>query len=292
MRIFLSTKKLMFAFWLSFFLLFGSGWPASPLIAGAWTPSQGGLYFKLSASSFRSSANFNADGDRIDLFADLPGQFSKFRDEGIFAYFEYGLTNRLALYGSLTYKQIEQRTKTAVIDVSIENDGFADVDLGLRYRLTEGPNIWSIAFLAKLPYLYDDDDFFALGNGQEDFEARVLYGRSLNHGFYAGLEGGYRLRLEDPSDEYRYLGEFGWSGGGLYARTKLDGIKAVDSFADQASVAINPLLAQQFDLDKLELTLGWKLSTRWHLEYTFMDTLSGKNTADGTNHQMSVVFSR
>ena len=131
------------------------------LFSGAWTPEKGKVYLKLSANRFTSTANYNMDGDSIDPFAGDPDQYSRFTDRNLSVYFETGLTNRLALFGSLSYKDIEQRTVTNFIDVGIENSDLSDLDLGLRYRLTEGPNVFSVAFMAKLPYLYDEDNFFA-----------------------------------------------------------------------------------------------------------------------------------
>ncbi|MDJ0841994.1 MAG: hypothetical protein QNK37_36155 [Acidobacteriota bacterium] len=261
-------------------------------IAGAWTPGKGKTYLKISANLFESYANYDIDGNIVDPFEGRPGEFSRFRDENLFVYFETGLSDRLALFGSLTYKDIEQKTVTEFFEVSATNSGLADAEIGLRYRLRQtGRNVWSVSLLAKLPYFYDDDDnFFELGNGQEDFEGRILYGRSLPHGFYAGLEAGYRVRLEDPSDAYRYLAELGWSGGKVYARAKYDGNISVDD-ADEVGGFSNPILNPQFDLESLELTLGYSFTRIWHLEYSYTDTVSGKNTAEGDNQQVAVVLS-
>lgn len=261
---------------------------APAVFAGAWTPRQGETYLKVAGNIFKSSANFDLEGNRFDPFEDLPDQYSHFRDENLTVYFETGLRDDLALFGSLAYKRIEQETRTATFLVGVDNKGFADVDLGLRYRIANGANVWSVALLAKLPYLYDETDFFALGNGQEDIEARLLFGRSLKRGFYVGMEAAYRFRLEDPSDEYRLLGEAGWSRDKVYSRAKLDVIRSVDDF-DSASMLSNPILSPQFDLTKLELTAGVRLNARWNLEYSYTDTLDGKNTADGHNNQLAVV---
>jgi len=262
---------------------------APSLRAGAWTPEKGKTYLKLAATQFSSLANFDVNGNRFDPFEDFPDRYSRFRDRNLSVYFETGLTHRLALYGTAVYKEIEQRTVLGFIEpVGVENSGFGNVELGLRYRLNQGPDVWSVALLAKLPYLYDEDELFSLGNGQEDFEGRLLYGRSLGRGFYAGLEAGYRLRLEEPSDEYRFLAELGWSQGRFYTRAKLDGYRAVDDFEAQTGFS-NPILSLQFDLTRLELTAGVDLGRGWSLEYTYADTLDGKNTAAGNSSQWAAV---
>ncbi|CAM2005289.1 hypothetical protein [Acanthopleuribacter pedis] len=261
-----------------------------PLQAGAWTPDKGKTYLKFSANLFKSDANFNAAGDSIDPFEDFPDQYAKFRDENLSLYFEHGLTSKLAVFGSFTHKDIEQSLKNAFFEISAGNKDFTDFELGVRYQLTEGPNVWAVAFTAKLPYLYDEDDDIPLGNGQEDYEVRGLYGRGLGKGFYAGAELAYRFRTEDPSDEVRFLGEFGWRYKRFYARTKLDVIRAVDDI-DGGTNFGNPLINPSFDLTRVELTAGVSIHKNWFLEYTFTDTLDGKNTADGFNNQWALVVS-
>ena len=258
--------------------------------AGAWTPQKGKIYLKLAANRFQSSANYNIDGDRFDPFADFDDRYSRFEDRNISLYVEYGVTDRFALIGNLIYKDISQRTKLPNLEVGTDNNGFADVDLGFRYRLTNGANVVSVGFLAKLPYFYDDDDnFFQLGNGEEEFEGRLLYGRSLGRGFYAGLEAAWRFKSGDPSDDYRYLGELGYSYKRFFTRSKLEGIYSADSFETSSRFG-NPLLEPRYDLTTLIVTAGFQLTQRIYLEYSYSETLAGKNTADGANNQIGISF--
>ena len=259
----------------------------TPLVfGGAWTPEKGGLYLKLSANNFESDSSFNVTGDQVPAVG-------TFTDEHLALYFEWGLTDRIALFGSQTYKRIEQRNTSAGISLAIDNSGFGDTEIGVRYNFSRSQYPLSFALIAKLPYLYDDDDFLALGNHQEDLEGRLLYGRSLGKYAYMGLEAGYRYRTDDPSDEYRYLIEFGLSPTPwLYMRSKLDGIQSVDDPAASGSSFGNPTINQAFDLNKLELTVGVSLSQRWHVETTYTDHISGKNIAADRNIQLGVVFSR
>lgn len=261
--------------------------------AGAWTPEKGFTYLKFSANLFQSFANFDIEGNRIEPLEDSPDEFSRFRDENLAIYFEYGLLDRLAIFGNITYKKIEQVTRLQVIpeDISATNEGFADVELGLRYQLTTGPNVFSVSFLAKLPYLYDDDEtFFKIGNAQEDLELRGLYGRSFARYFYGGVEAAYRWRLDAPSDEYRYLLELGHTSPKFfYARIKYEGIESRGTFQPSTGLS-NPLLNPQFDLNSLEISAGVQFNRTWAVEYTYTDTLSGKNTAEGYNHQYALIL--
>jgi len=159
--------------------------------AGAWVLERGKSYTKVGVSDYSASDFF---GDNADL--------GEFEGTSISYYGEWGLGNNLGLFTSILYQDIRQ---TDSAGVAVRNDGLGDLDIGVKYQWQAEPFVLSTQFLAKFPYLYDDDDALPLGNGQEDFEAKVLIGKSLGALGYFGLELGYRFRTDDPSDEIRYL---------------------------------------------------------------------------------------
>ena len=255
---------------------------AASLLAGAWTPKRGALYLKLSTTDFESTRSFNQNGDEENDFA-------LFEDLTTSLYFEYGLRDDLGVFGSVNYKEIRRSLTSAGVSVGISESGFSDVDLGLRYNLLSGKHVLSAALMAKLPYLYEDDPFFPLGNRQEDLEARILYGRGL-HPFYFGFEAGYRWRLEEPGDEVRLLGEAGLSvGNNFYFRTKLDSTNTRGNFSEPAGFG-NPAVTPSFDLLKMEFTAGWKIKNSWSVEASYNDLIEGRNTAAGDTLQVAVVW--
>ena len=157
--------------------------------------------------------------------------------------------------------------------------------------------------LFKAPYLYDQDSELPLGNGQEDFEGKVLFGKSFGDLGYGGLELGYRVRTEDPVDEFRFLVEYGFDvSDKVYLRTKLDGIHAAGSsdILDSTDAVdtdspffvestLNPQLPLEFDLGRLEYTAGYKLSDKFAAEITGTTAIYGDNTLSGTNIQFAIV---
>jgi len=135
-----------------------------------------------------------------------------------------------------------------------------------------------------------------LGNGQEDFEGKVLFGKSFGALGYGGLEVGYRFRTEAPVDEFRYLVEYGFDlNDRTYLRTKLDGIHAASSsdvdnnLPLTAATALNPQLPLEFDLGRLEYTAGYKFSDTLAGEITGTTAVYGDNTLKGTNIQVALV---
>ena len=151
----------------------------------------------------------------------------------------------------------------------------------------------SLQGLLKIPEAYDADDVPPVGNGQYDFEVRALYGKSLYpKPFYYGLEGGYRFRAEEPSDEWKYLIELGYTASDtVYLRTKLDGTMSAKN-ADDAPPDFtgNPTLAPDFDLGKLELTAGYTIKKNMYLEFTVTPTIYGRDTAVGNTFGIAFIY--
>lgn len=252
--------------------------------AGAWTQEKGKLYDKLTFNFYYASKNFDPDGGKRDFAGG-----GTFRDYNLNNYMEYGLTNDLTLINSLVYKRIDKNDAQA----DLTTWGVGDIDLAARYKLAEGTwGLLSVQALLEIPSAYDKNDRLPLGNGQFDYEGRLLYGRSLYPYIpgYFNLELGYRFRDGDPSDEFRYLVEFGVDvTRSLYARMKLDGIYSIDN-GNRYGYDGNPTTTNNFDLGKLELTAGYKFAPAWGAEFTVTPSLYGQNTAAGTNFALGLFY--
>ncbi|MBJ6725143.1 hypothetical protein [Geomesophilobacter sediminis] len=256
---------------------------ATPSRAGAWTEAKGGYYDKFSFNYYYSDESFGSDGKRSNSALD-----GKFHDRNLTNYLEYGITDRLTVINSLTYKWLRNEYDATVT----RGDGLGDVDLGVKYKLIDSPKggIVSSQLLVKIPGAYSKTDQLPLGNGQYDTELRLLYGRSLYPAVpgYANLEFGYRWRAGDPSDEIRYLVEFGVDlTRALYARTKLDGTLSVDN-GKMLDGNGNPTATNNFDLGKLEVALGYKITENWGVEATYTPSLYGQNTAAGATYSVGI----
>jgi len=258
---------------------------ATASFAGAWTAKQHAFYEKLAFSFYYSNETFDKTGRR----GDMPNN-GKFTDYNISNYFEYGLFDSLTVINSLAYKWLENDT-----DQSLSKGyGLGDVDLGVRYKLLDSDKIGIVStqMLVKIPGTYDKMDPLPLGNGQFDTEIRLLYGRSLYPWIpgYANVELGYRWRAEDPSDEVRYLIEFGVDiTKSMYTRAKLDGTLSVDN-GKKTDGSGNPTATNNFDLGKLDIALGYKLTPAWGVEVSYRPDIYGQNTAAGANYSLAVYY--
>lgn len=244
--------------------------------AGAWTLAEGKLYDKVSLNYYTTKPNFT--------------------DTNLGNYIEYGLADTISLINSIYYKQIRNTYDSAATSTitTTTTSGIADIEIGLKQKLAEGSyGILSHQAVAKIPGPYDKNGELPLGNGQFDAEYRLLYGLSLWRLFpgYANFEVGYRYRAEAPSDEFRYLAEIGVNiTKQLYARVKLDGITSLNNADNVSDKSGNPTTIYQFDLQKLDTALGYKLTDTWGLELGYTPTLYGKNTAEGTSYSVGVTY--
>lgn len=273
-------KKANLLFLLTVLLLHTSGGES---FAGAWTAPQGSFYEKLGFNYYYSHESFDPKGGRTGASA------AKFSDYNLTNYFEYGVTNDLTVINSLTYKWLESTSGAAKTSA----DGLGDVDLGVRYKLFEGSaGIFSTQALVKVPGAYGQSDPLPLGNGQFDTELRLLFGRSLYPFLpgYANVEAGYRFRAAEPSDEIRYLVELGFDiTKDLYTRGKLDGILCMNNGVKRNSSG-NPTAANNYDLGKLDLALGWKVTPSLGVEIGYRPDIYGQNTAAGANYSFAVYY--
>jgi len=249
--------------------------------AGAWTAKQGDTYLKGAVNYFDTSSRFGPEGT-----------FENFQNLNFNVYLEHGLKDDLTFFATGSYTDLENRSD----GIETSGNGVGDIDVGLRYRLVDGPVIVSVQGLFKAPYLYSENAELPLGNGQEDFEGKLLFGKSFGDLGYGGLEVGYRVRTDDPVDEFRYLVEYGFDlNDRTYLRTKLDGIHAASSsdtdlgLDTPLAVAVNPQLPLEFDLGRLEYTAGYKFSDTIAAEITGTTAVYGDNTLRGTNVQFAIV---
>jgi hypothetical protein len=304
---------------MTFFLL---GVLPSSAWAGAWCMKEGSVYSKLSYNYYFTVDTFDDDGHKH-----RNPNGSNFRDENITWYNEYGLFDNFTLFASVPYKMLYSKVRSIepvgdakrLKRTSDRYDGLGDVDLGVRYGLLKDPVVLSLQFLTKVAWFYDGDEDVPPGNNQNDYELKMLLGKSLwPFPGYCGLELGYRWRTSAPSDEYRYLVEFGMNPTKKCSfRVKLDGIasvknaslpgqkptvssyidydtgqliKTVSAPAGAGAAFTNPSLGYEYDLGKLELTLGYQQNKNWSFEFTYTNYPYGESIAAGDQYSLALVY--
>lgn len=258
---------------------------AATAFAGAWTHEQGNSYHRFAVNYYNTDREFDKSGDSRSMVNN--GQF---RDFNLNYYMEYGILDRFTFLTSLYYKDLKRSDDY----VTTDSDGTGDADFGLRCNLFNGnAGVVSLQGLLKTGEFYDKDDALPLGNGQNDYELRLLYGRSLWPFIpgYMNLEAGYRWREDAPSDEFRYLLEVGSDlGKDFYCRAKLDAIIGMENGDDVTDAYGNPASTLEYDLTKLDLTVGWRMTKTMGLELGCAPAVWGENTAKGETWTIALTF--
>ena len=253
--------------------------------AGAWTQKKGAGYHRLAGTYYVSDHDFDHRGD-----ARPSKDHGEFIEYAINYYGEYGLWDSVTVFGSLYYKDMEREDDYMTYSTS----GVGDMDLGLRFQLYNGKlGVISLQGLVKLSAFYDEDDPMPLGNGQNDYELRLMMGRSLWPVVpgYINLEAGYRLRDEDPADEFRCLIEVGTDlGQKCYLRAKLDALVSIKNGDTATDNWGNPTHTLEYDLAKLDMTFGMKLTPALALELGCTPAMWGENTSKGTTYTIALSF--
>ena len=256
---------------------------ALPARAGAWTQAKGRLYNRLAGNYYGSSSEYDTEGDRRNI-----PFHGNYKELNLTDYAEYGLTNRLTIFGAVVLKKLQLENDIRITRTT----GLGDIDAAFRFKLAEGSaGVASIQALVKIPSGYELDVPLPLGNGEFEYDAHFLWGRSLWPLLpgYCGAEVGYRWRSGEPEDEYRYLLEVGSDlGKHLYARSKLDGVKGTKSGA-AVDINGNPTIRNAYDLGTLDLTLGGRLGANWFLEAGFAPSLYGRTTTAGSRWSLALA---
>jgi len=291
---------------------------AGTVWAGAWTMPAGKLYTRMAYSEYEAQRYFYEDGTTKayapnDVYKNKRRDFD-YDEQTWSLYSEYGLMEGLTLIGSIDYKETEwtyQSTGRKMVDGQLvtfdsgvdktaKASGVSDLKLGMRYRLlATDSGALSVQALYKSGEFYDEKDQnlatdIQLGDGQDDLEIRLQFGQSTYPLFpgYFNVEAGYKWRTQEYSDQFVYLIEAGMDLGKLvYVRTKLDGTESIGNGDDGPRGKFTEIDSNPYesDLGKLEITAGYKLSSRFALEASYFNELYGASTTKGETWSVALA---
>ncbi len=147
-----------------------AGGGASPAWAGAWTVPRNRWYAEYFSRYFGAKHDFDARGNsgrkpKTAVFRDIRHEWK----------LEYGLTDRVNLLASVPYQSSHYRDD----NTDLLNTGVGDVYVRTKLRLSTAPAVSSLQFSWKIPSAYDPNVSPALGDGQVDFDSRVLISKAF-----------------------------------------------------------------------------------------------------------------
>ncbi|MFZ5863927.1 MAG: hypothetical protein ACOYXR_13940 [Nitrospirota bacterium] len=252
---------------------------ASPAWAGPWTVAEGEAVVSMTYIQTEFDRFYNVDRERRTL----PGPI-RHRDAVL----------------TLTYGFIEDWD--AAIQVSrydaerlfpgneAAQSGLGDSRFGIKHLVYHGAIDVAAQAGIKLAGRYDADVIHSPGDGQTDFEARVLGGKFWDRAF-VDLEAAYRLRLGPVSDEYEILLDAGyaitsWLHGRLFSRL-VDARTGVGS-TDDPNVELR--LTEE-DTLSLGGAISLRLLSGLELTLQYTTVVAGRNTPIRPDLGVSVAYS-
>ena len=246
------------------------------LWAGAWSQAPGSYYAKVSGLFYRSEDVFNDMGKRAPMGMDGEA----FRAAQSFLYLEYGLRERLTLVGTTNAGRLVGE------DQFIESTtwGIGDVELGLKYQLTQKPLIVSPQLVFKIPTGYNADFAPAMGTGKFDAEARLLLSRSLYPlPVYFSAEMGYRLRGGAYSDQVPNLIEAGVTPHRrFFAKAFLSGTNTRSKIASEDVGVVGLAQVSEGDFVKFGGQLAIGVTGPLWVDILYESVVDGENIGAGT----------
>jgi len=257
---------------------FSSGWPTGKkkwVLIPTW--------YQYLASSYR-------DPFSKALFYPSQGLYSSAL---LKMYWEYGLTNKLDLVGSIPYYLIRYKDQ----QVNQHQEGFADMELGLRYNLVNVDNrsFLSIQATGEVPAYHNDSLRVPfIGFADPGAEARLMYSGNRKAGvkdWYFNAEAAFR----EYFDQHGGISQASLlASAGLYLdRSNLVSADLSGTRSYSNSSAFNPLNLNgntNFFFLKATLTYGHRISpVLWAYGGVFHD-LYGRNTGIGKGFTLMLIY--
>jgi hypothetical protein len=251
--------------------------------AGPWTPARGHGQVIVGWTFYETHDEFTKGRDRVPF--EWAGRFRKVE---VNPYFETGLTDRVALVGSLFASQQDFTNSWGQLD----NAGLGDTELGLRYRLT-GPRaltVMAVQGSVKVPTGRTSGGI-ALTNGQTDVQGTFSIGGSIGRGerpAFWSVDAGYRYRARSPADEVRVdaaLGAYVHRRVQLLAQAStITGLRNEGSHGP----AFNPTLTPDYDLYRVTGSAIVRVASHLKAQAGGFVHAWGRNTGAGAGALASI----
>lgn len=249
-----------------------------PLFAGAWAQPKGHYYTKLTLIYSKADGLYGLN---------FPAEFN---DYALYFYGEYGLLDRATVILSLPSIK---RSINEANSVRGTTTGYlaGDFEVQAKYQFLDRPVVASALVGTKIPTIYKIEDFPPLGNGETDFDARLLLGASL-YPIPAYLTGdiGYRFRGGDFVDEINFNFEAGYTFYEKYlVRFATTGIRSTKDSNGESNLLGFPLAQKQY---RVGGGIIYKLSPNFEFDITYLNTIAGDNIPKANELFVGIAFKK
>ncbi len=248
-------------------------------VAGPWTVVEGEVLVSLSQFMSEFDQFYNTDKEKFDL-PDNVVNYDSILDV------TYGFTEDWE--ASIRFKGFKSsRNFTGDED---SQAGFGDGWLKLKHHFFHGFVDAAAQVGIKWPGSYDAKEINSPGDGQTDFEMRLLFGKFWDR-FYVDFEGAYRFRSGDPSDEYELYLDTGYAiSSYLIVRFFCQMRDAMDGVG---SAGLPTTILPKTEEDAVTVGGGVTIKPKKDVAVTLQvaSTLSGRNTPKQSNIGITISYS-
>lgn len=233
-----------------------SGW-VGPAFAGAWTQQAGHGQLFVTGIHSVSSKGFDTDGDSIDI--------PDYKKTEVYATFEYGLSDDLTVLFTPSFRAV------SIDGTNDDTSGLGYTDLGARYRFATSDDwTFSAQALARIPGKRREDNFAQVGSTDAEYDFRGQAGVGFGDGNFASIEAGYRLRVDDPPNEYKLDLTLG-------LRATDDLLFIASSYSTLSDGGGQGIFLNRFGYHNVYLSAVYDVSESVSLQLGLMGTIAGEN---------------
>jgi len=273
--------------------------------AGAWSLNRGEYYTEIQSSLFSTQSYYDRDGNRTAIPA------PKVEDRAVTWRTQVGWKKRLNVLFGLTGRSISGFEGASAAFPT--QTGFSQVELGLHWKLANGPRALAVEADWTAPAGYDRQISRALGDGRQEFSGRLALGTAIGSRGWLDLAGGGSYRFhsihpnsitsDDPRMATNIYYDVAGQGGFWLSRTLFLGgryrgrVLATTSAKGGATVVhqVGPMtLVRDDQLDEsLHLAgpmLLYRVDDRLDLVAGSYSTAAGKNTLHFDQFYVTLAF--
>lgn len=271
--------------------------------AGPWLPAPGDFSSEVRAGAYTADTWLNRDGERRALY----GGGSEQR-RSLMSYNELGWKKNVSFVLGAPLVSVTRRDLLGTLERNAT--GLADLRVGLRYKIVDGPSAMALEMDWKAPLGYDGrvllpdatlqrlghglsegDSATAvrqqapprLGDGQQDLVTTLHYGTTIKrlHGFLE-LAHGFRWRAMEPANQAVFAADLGF-----WLRPS---VLVVGHYRGALEVGPGKTDADEVDYHLVSPELVYRVDDRIDLIVGSTHTAAGKNVLHIDEVHVAVAF--
>ncbi len=162
-----------------------------PAAAGAWSLDRGEYYTEIQSSLYSTASYYDRDGHRTGIPA------PKIEDRAVAWRSQFGWKKRWNVLLGVTGRSVSGFEGVGAAFPS--QSGLSDVELGLHWKLANGPSAMAVEVDWTAPAGYDRQLSRALGDGRHELSGRLALGGAIGSRAWLDVAGGGSYRFHSFS---------------------------------------------------------------------------------------------